>query len=113
MPHEAGSATSEITWTPIAASQRDVAPSASDEMNKRDKSSRLAIRLLATACVIGGGVALVGWLWPSGLMEVPLAAVSIAMLLRGAAAVLLAMLTLGMLVAVWSGDSAETVNCLR
>jgi len=80
------------------------------QISQRDRANELPIRVLLTACDIGAGAALIGWLWPTGVMEVPLAAVSIAMLLRASAAILLAVLTLGMLVPVWSGDGAERVN---
>ena len=79
-------------------------------LDRAPRSSGLAIKLLLTSCDIGVGGALVGWFWPSGVMEVPLAAVSIPMLLASAAAILLALGTLGILVAVWSSDDANKVS---
>jgi len=76
----------------------------------RTSSGRLAIRLVLTACDMGAAAALVGGLWPAGVMEVPLAAISMPMLLRSAAAILLAALALGMLVAVWSGHAADRMS---
>ena len=77
---------------------------------KTDLDRALAIRVLLTACDIATGAALVGWLWPSGVMEMPLAAVSIPMLLRAGAATLLAMLSLGKLVAVWSSEAGTSAS---
>jgi len=67
----------------------------------RDKSNELVMRLLLTACDIAASAVLVGWLWPSSVMEVPLASISIDTLLRAAAAILLAIGSLFMLVAIW------------
>jgi hypothetical protein len=74
----------------------------------RDKSNELVMRLLLTACDIAASAVLVGWLWPSSVMEVPLASISIDTLLRAAAAILLAIGSLFMLVAIWSSEDADS-----
>jgi hypothetical protein len=73
-------------------------------------SGGLAIQLVVTACDIGAGVALVCWLWPSGVMDPPLAAVPVPLLLRSVAAIVLAVGAILMLVAIWSSDDPDKVN---
>ena len=79
-------------------------------LNRAPSSSGLAIKLVLTACDIGAGAALVSWLWPSDVMDVPLVAVPIPLLLRSAAAILLAAGAVLMLVAVWSSDDVQKLN---
>ena len=73
-------------------------------------SGGLAIQLVVTVCDIGAGAALVGWLWPSGVVDAPLAAVPVPVLLRSFAAIVLAVGAVLMLVAIWSSDDPEKVN---
>ena len=79
-------------------------------LERAPNSSGLAIKLVLTVCDIAVGGALAGWFWPSGVMEVPLAAASMPMLLSSAAAILLAVGTVLMLVAVWSSDGIKRVS---
>ena len=83
-------------------------PTESERISQGVNSNELAIRLLLTACAIGAGAVLVGWLWPSSVMEVPLASISIPVLIRAAAAMRLGMGTLVMLVAIWSSEHADS-----
>jgi len=84
-----------------------------ENLDRPPSSGAWVIKLVFTACDIGVGGALARWFWPSGVMDVPLAAVSMPMLLSSAAAILMALGAVLMLAAVWSSDGAERVSQRR
>ena len=71
------------------------------------------MKVLLTICDIGVGAAVVGWLWPAGVAEAPLYALSVEMIMRAVGAVVLAMFVFGVVAAIWSGAEVTAVGSRR
>ena len=64
--------------------------------------SLLMKRIAASAFVLIGGLAIVKYLWPEGLTELPLHALTVGQVLTTAGAVLAALVSLGLVWSFWT-----------
>ena len=62
----------------------------------------LAKRLVATAFVLIGGVAIVIWLWPEEIVDRHLSAISVELILKAMGAVVAALTSLAVVWSFWS-----------
>lgn len=62
----------------------------------------LAKRLVATAFVLIGGIAIVIWLWPEEILDRHLSRISVELILKAAGAVVAALTSLAVVWSFWS-----------
>jgi hypothetical protein len=79
-------------------------------MDQRNYLNALAMKILFTVGDLGAGAALVGWIWPIGMAEVPVYAISLEMIGRATAAGLLAIGVVGVLVAIWTDPDTASAS---
>ena len=64
--------------------------------------SLLIKRITASAFVLVGGLSIVIYLWPEGITDLPVAALSAELILRAAGAALAALVSLGLVWSFWT-----------
>ena len=64
----------------------------------------LAKRVVATAFVLVGGVAIVIWLWPEEIVDRQLSRISVELVLKALGAVVAALTSLAVVWSFWSDD---------
>ena len=64
--------------------------------------SLLAKRITASAFVLVGGLSIVKYLWPEGITELPLSALTVGHILATAGALLAALISLGLVWSFWN-----------
>ena len=64
--------------------------------------TKLTKRIAASAFVLIGGLAIVKYLWPEEIIDLPLQALTVGLVLRTAGAVLAALISLGLVWSFWT-----------
>jgi hypothetical protein len=59
-------------------------------------------RIAASAFVLIGGLAIVKYLWPEGITDLPVAALTVELVLRTAGAAVAALISLGLVWSFWT-----------
>ena len=59
-------------------------------------------RIVASAFVLVGGVSIVIYLWPEGITDLPLSALTVELILRTAGAAVAALISLGLVWSFWT-----------